>query len=770
LRRSSFGLEPLITRCSKALSAVKLSPPPPRASPKFRDSPKSVPLASYPEEEVAYLIAHEVELSLCQTEQQPMTQQRHAHPATQHGSHLTLAPSLHPTQTSSLPHPQTRRRRSTLQFNEDNEQRTVSLPRQQSQPYPPPSGRASHRATLMDLDFYDADFSLQEGPVSLRALPGSVLYKPPSQSAASLTLPRGMATSASAPHSHFISQTLPRKFPTIPAIKPILPDPDPITGRPTKNIPIPHIASARRKSLIPDPERETSALYSIDENGVEFVLGGTLPQLVNSLTDERADMEFIEDFLYTYRYFTTPEIFFELLQKRYIYNAPLICTPEERALFDDWRPPVQLRVITVLKKWIEDHFYDFEDSVLLDRLRSFIFATISMENPKWATCLEEIIHSKLICSINFGDRAIIPNGLDSLEVLCALLKQSDLIKNRKWHLKTYRNCFGGQEAVDWMMMHMGLKSRQIVCNLGTRLVANELIHCISKEKNEFRDTAHSFYQFTPKAEEILARVLPATPILPKNAIEMNLANVAAKEIARQLTLIEFDLFKRIKLDEISWQHWSKNNGGKSPHVTAMIDRFNKVGFWVATEIVSQKHHTMRVALLKKLIKIAHICKKINNFNTMMEIAVGLNMGSVSRLSKVWAALDTKTKNRFDEIMKLTHSSQNYKNYREALKAATVPVLPYLALFLRDLTFIEDGNSNHMVAQTEINFLKMRMLAKVFKSITHYQQAASYIFTPVPQLQQYLLQGIVVMNEADLYKLSHQCEHSRESTKLSSSVS
>ena len=57
------------------------------------------------------------------------------------------------------------------------------------------------------------------------------------------------------------------------------------------------------------------------------------------------------------------------------------------------------------------------------------------------------------------------------------------------------------------------------------------------EKNEFRDTAHSFYQFTFKAEEILSRVLPATPILPKNNIEMNLANVAAKEIARQLTLI-----------------------------------------------------------------------------------------------------------------------------------------------------------------------------------------------------------------------------------------
>jgi son of sevenless-like protein len=318
-------------------------------------------------------------------------------------------------------------------------------------------------------------------------------------------------------------------------------------------------------------------------------------------------------------------------------------------------------------------------------------------------------------------------------------------------------------------MHMGLKSRQLVCNLGQRLVAHELIHCISKDRNEFRDTAHSFYAFTPKGEEILSRAVPATPILPKNSVEMNLTNVAAKEIARQLTLIEFDTFKRIKIHEISWQAWNKKNGAECPNVTAMIQRFNKVGFWVATEIVSQRNHTSRVAVLKKLIKIAHICKKINNFNTMMEIAVGLNMGSVSRLGKVWAAIDAKTKNRFDEIMLLANSAQNYKSYREALKSATLPTLPYLALFLRDLTFIEDGNSNHMVVESEINFHKMRMLAKVFKSITHYQQAASYIFTPVLQLQKYL-EGVLVMNETELYKMSYQCEPTRESTKLSSSVS
>lgn len=102
------------------------------------------------------------------------------------------------------------------------------------------------------------------------------------------------------------------------------------------------------------------------------------------------------------------------------------------------------------------------------------------------------------------------------------------------------------------MANMGLKSRQMVCNFGSRLVDKDLIVCISKgvilktynllltvtaEKKEFRDTQHSYYQFTPKMEELLAQMLPSPPILPKKDTEINLSNVDAKEMARQLTLI-----------------------------------------------------------------------------------------------------------------------------------------------------------------------------------------------------------------------------------------
>jgi len=159
--------------------------------------------------------------------------------------------------------------------------------------------------------------------------------------------------------------------------------------------------------------------------------------------------------------------------------------------------------------------------------------------------------------------------------------------------------------------------------------------------------------------------------------------------------------------------------------------------------------------------------QMNNFNTMMEIAVGLNMASVARLVKTWGALDAKTKARYDEIMQITQHTYNYRNYRERLKTVTFPVLPYLGLILRDLTFIEDGNKNYLEELPDnMNFYKMRMLAKVFKSVRDYQRHPFY-FTPVPALQHYLLHVRVEQNDNELYKLSCQCEISRNSVKLSS---
>lgn len=92
------------------------------------------------------------------------------------------------------------------------------------------------------------------------------------------------------------------------------------------------------------------------------------------------DWDFIEEFLITFRYFTVVGSFANLRQlishapsqapddlltrliERYHYELPTSLSDTEREERLKWKGPVQLRVINILKKWIESHFYDFANS------------------------------------------------------------------------------------------------------------------------------------------------------------------------------------------------------------------------------------------------------------------------------------------------------------------------------------------------------------------------------------------------------------------------
>lgn len=90
----------------------------------------------------------------------------------------------------------------------------------------------------------------------------------------------------------------------------------------------------------------------------------------------------------------------------------------------------------------------------------------------------------------------------------------------------------------------------------------------------------------------------------------------ALEIARQLTLIEFQLYRRIAASELLGQAWLKTNReAASPNLLALVRRFNLVSLWVSTELLRSSLNTkQRAAIAKHFIAIGHHFKKLNNFN------------------------------------------------------------------------------------------------------------------------------------------------------------
>lgn len=160
-------------------------------------------------------------------------------------------------------------------------------------------------------------------------------------------------------------------------------------------------------------------------------------------------------------------------------------------------------------------------------------------------------------------------------------------------------------------------------------------------------------------------------------------------------------------------------GASEPMVAKLVAQFNQVSTWIATEIVSTENAKQRVIVLKTAIKLANACKEKENFNSLMEILAGLNMATVQRLKKTWSSLPSKYYNLYKELEDLMHHHSNFTNYRRALAQCTGGI-PYLGIFLRDITFIENGNLPMNEDNTSVNMHRIQLLANVMQEFRKFQ--------------------------------------------------
>src|SRR3989338_4751682 len=158
----------------------------------------------------------------------------------------------------------------------------------------------------------------------------------------------------------------------------------------------------------------------------------------------------------------------------------------------------------------------------------------------------------------------------------------------------------------------------------------------------------------------------------------------------------------------------------------------------------------RSSLVKYFISVAKKCtKKLNNFNTMLEITAGLNMAPVRRLKKTWLAIPSKSTVDLEELERLMDHRQNYKTYRETIKNAPRPCLPYFGIFLRDITFIDVGNEP-LLPNGFVNFDRMSLISTLVQDFQSFQ--VPYPLIPVDFIQNSLA-NLLIFNEEILLKHS-----------------
>ncbi|KAJ3356596.1 hypothetical protein GGF32_001442 [Allomyces javanicus] len=245
-----------------------------------------------------------------------------------------------------------------------------------------------------------------------------------------------------------------------------------------------------------------------------------------------------------------------------------------------------------------------------------------------------------------------------------------------------------------------------------------------------------------------------SPIMPKLPVK-SFADVDPLEMARQLTLYEYHLFAAIRPHELLNLDFSKKHQPVALNVKAMVQCSTDISAWVAETVLAEGDAKKRANVIKYWIRVANKCQGLHNYSSLRSILSALDSSTISRLHKTWESLSGKHHETLEEMRVATDHARNYANFRATLKSAVPPCIPFMGMYLTDLTFISDGNPDRRGPDLRlINFDKHAKTARTVTDLLRFQ--VPYALIEVPELQNYLTDQLMHARRAtqdDLYRRS-----------------
>ena len=265
-------------------------------------------------------------------------------------------------------------------------------------------------------------------------------------------------------------------------------------------------------------------------------------------------------------------------------------------------------------------------------------------------------------------------------------------------------------------------------------------------------------------EFIRRSLVPKETIIPKDTKKFDIFNWDPIEIARQLTIFTQYLYRNIDCQELLSGRWTKNDKmEKSPNITLLINRFNKISKWIMEEIMSYDYSRDRCKVIEFFISVAEELKNIHNLNDCFAVITTFNHLSVKNLKRTWNKVTDEAKNKLKELSDLCSILKNYENikkeyleYRNNIKdinSISEGCIPYLAPYLKDLAFLEEGqkyfNKNKL-----ININKIIIVGKIIQNIKESQMFV-YGYKPIYSLA--ILSDPDPVNDDKLTSISESLE-------------
>lgn len=184
-----------------------------------------------------------------------------------------------------------------------------------------------------------------------------------------------------------------------------------------------------------------------------------------------------------------------------------------------------------------------------------------------------------------------------------------------------------------------------------------------------------------KLHQDLERCKPSTA-----AEKIDLLEVDLQLLAEQMTQVEQRFFEAISIPDLIKQAWVTNQA--SP-LALWVSHSNAVSRWVASRILQTTDRKDRGKLIARMIKLASLLHDLNNYSGMISIYLALAMDCIGKLSKTWSAGAGSLINQFTRLSETIRPLHNFSGYRDDLKKAVAPGIPYMAVLMKDMVTMEE---------------------------------------------------------------------------------
>lgn len=486
----------------------------------------------------------------------------------------------------------------------------------------------------------------------------------------------------------------------------------------------------------PDEKVENETYTIRDELLIDAsgnLLGASFKGLVYTLTNETSPPEyfFVSTFFICFRSFGSGLDLTELLISRFDS-----ANEEDKGIANNdplWGMKLKSRrrlVCKMFQIWMESHWTPVNDMHLLSTLVNFFNEGVYKHLPIEAMKLIEIAASLLTRNpTQSKDQLVFRN------ITLAKIQRKDSFLSKRSSDASLSSRYSMVDGYELSRINTNssvassLKSITLPMPLGingltnsTSLLTKSQIATIESVVVTYRAILGNYWcpqayidtrKFIPL---FLLQVLPRWIILCEQSWVLsnyrpNLLDFNGLELARQLTLIESEIFCAIKPEELlNGNFTSKKAHLKlAPNVRLSLLFTNCLSDYVLESVlqpgITQK---LRVNTVKTWLKVAISCLYLRNFNSLAAIITSLQSHLITRLTKVWTDLSEKYTELYEYLSSIVHPEKNYSVYRAKLKSFllsndyNIPVVPYFSLFLQDLTFVTEGNPNFRKANTFLN--------------------------------------------------------------------